>query len=297
MKSDLTLVIMAAGKGSRYGGLKQIDSLGLNEESIMDFSIYDASLAGFNRLVFIIQLNQLDYFKEKYQYLTEYFDIKYAIQNTEVVPFEAKRFDRTKPWGTTHACWSAKEFIETPFCVLNADDYYGRSTFLKIADFLHNNKKTHHGVFVAYKLIKTISKYGSVSRGICTIHQDELKKVHESLSIKWVDDVIIADDKVINPESPVSMNIWGLQPEAIELLEVQLNFFGEHLSYEDCLQKEALLPADIQTLIDQQRLVIHALYADEEWFGITYQEDKEYVSTKLCEMQATGYYPTPLFKK
>ena len=112
MKSDLTLVIMAAGKGSRYGGLKQIDSLGLNEESIMDFSIYDASLAGFNRLVFIIQLNQLDYFKEKYQYLTEYFDVKYAIQNTEVVPFEAKRFDRTKPWGTTHACWSAKEFID-----------------------------------------------------------------------------------------------------------------------------------------------------------------------------------------
>ena len=294
MTNDLTLVIMAAGKGSRYGGSKQTDSLGLMGESIMDFSIYDACMAGFNNIIFIIQKDKLNYFKDKYRHLSQKYDVQYVVQDVQNIPFESNGSARIKPWGTTHACWSARKFITTPFCILNADDYYGRSTFFKIAAFLKNNENPDHGVFVAYQLRKTISEHGSVSRGICTIHDGELKSIRELLSIELINNVIIAEEKELNPNTPVSMNIWGFNPKVIELLDSQLNIFGENLSQEERLTKEALLPADIQSLIDQNLLVVNTLYADEEWFGITYQKDKEFVSKKLREMQTCGYYPSNL---
>lgn len=297
MINDLTLVIMAAGKGSRYGGSKQTDSLGLCGESIMDFSIFDGCLAGFNKFVFIVQKSQLEYFKEKYQKLAEVHEVRYAIQDPEVAPFETKGFVRSKPWGTTHACWSAKAHIHTPFCILNADDYYGRSTFFKMADFLRNNKNQDRGAFVAYKLRKTMSEHGSVSRGICKIQQGELKSIQESLSIELVNDLIIAENEVLDPQTLVSMNIWGLTPKLFELLEARLKLFGENLSREDLDHMEALLPADIQSLIDQNLITVQPLYADEDWFGITYQKDRELASFRLCELQKCGFYPTPLFSQ
>ena len=294
MKNDLTLVIMAAGKGSRYGGSKQTDSLGLNGESIMDFSIYDACLAGFNKIVFIIQDEQQDYFQKKYHYLTINYEVKYAVQDIRIAPFDTTEIMRVKPWGTTHACWSAHKHIQSPFCILNADDYYGRTTFFRIAEFLRKNDCQDQGVFVAYKLTNTISKHGSVSRGVCSIQDGKLKQIHEYLSIELIDNKIIAKEEILDPTTPVSMNIWGLQPKVIQLLENQLKTFGKELSDEDQLTKEALLPSDIQSLIEQELLSIETIYADEEWFGITYKDDKEFASQKLQKMQIEGYYPRNL---
>jgi NDP-sugar pyrophosphorylase family protein len=295
MKNDLTLVIMAAGKGSRYGGSKQTDRLGLCGESIMDFSIFDAMLAGFNHIVFIIQENQRDFFEMKYKELSKKCHIEMAIQEGSNVPFDLNGFQRLKPWGTTHALWSAKSHIHTPFCVLNADDYYGRSTFEKIANFLINNDDPKKGVFVAYELIKTMSSHGSVSRGVCTIQEGKLKKIKEELSIEIIADTVVADNRKINPQTPVSMNIWGLHPYALTLLEQRLVDFAHHLTDADRAKKEALLPMDIQSCIDQNLLSIVAVYADEAWFGITYQQDKEVASSKLRKLQSDGYYPSPLF--
>lgn len=296
MKNDLTLVIMAAGKGSRYGGSKQTDRLGLFGESIMDFSIVDAMLAGFNHIVFIIQANQREYFELKYKNLSQTCNIEYAIQEVKNVPFDLHDFQRTKPWGTTHALWSAKSLIHTPFCVLNADDYYGRTTFAKIADFLIKNKDPKKGVFVAYELIKTLSNHGSVSRGVCTIQDGALKNIKEELSIEVIGDTVVSDSMNLFPQTPVSMNIWGLHPFALKMLEQRLIDFGNHLAENEQADKEALLPMDIQSCIDRNLLSIIALYADEEWFGITYQKDREYASSKLRKLQSDGYYSSPLFK-
>lgn len=296
MINDLTLVIMAAGKGSRYGGSKQTDQLGLCGESIMDFSIYDAISAGFNRIVFIIQENQKEFFETKYLNLSKAYSIQYAIQDSMKTPFELNGFHRVKPWGTTHALWSAKSFIHTPFCVLNADDYYGRSTFNKIADYLQNSEDKSRGVFVAYELMKTMSEHGSVSRGVCTILNGKLERIKEELSIEIIDHAIVSGNRTLSPTTPVSMNIWGLHPYALTLLEKKLNDFGSEISQSQLCDKEALLPMDIQSCIEERSLIIDAVYADEEWFGITYQKDKEYASIKLQKLQKSCYYPTPLFK-
>jgi NDP-sugar pyrophosphorylase family protein len=295
MISDLTLVIMAAGKGSRYGGSKQTDQLGLCGESMMDFSIVDAICAGFNHIVFVIQENQKEFFESKYKNLSKVCSVQLVVQDNMKTPFELNGYRRVKPWGTTHALWSAKPFIHTPFCVLNADDYYGRSTFKKIADYLHTNKDVSRGVFVAYELMKTMSEHGSVSRGICTIQRGKLRIIKEELAIEIIKHAIVSGDKILAPETPVSMNIWGLHPYALTLLEKKLIDFGNETVPSQLLDKEALLPMDIQTCIEENSLIIDTVYADEEWFGITYQQDKEYASSKLQSLQKSGYYSSPLF--
>lgn len=294
--NKLTLVIMAAGKGSRYGGAKQTDSLGLQGESIMDFTIYDAILAGFNHFIFIIQEEQKDYFQHKYENLSATYKIDYAIQDILITPFDTKKIERTKPWGTSHALWSAKDFIDAPFCVLNADDYYGRRAFLKMANFLTHNKVPQKGALLVYPLMKTMSEYGSVSRGCCTVLNNKLQLITEVLSIRVIDGIIISDTSDIMMDTPVSMNMWGLMPEALSVLEKKLIHFVDHVYDVDLKTVEALLPKDIQTCIKDQTIEIEVIDSEEDWFGVTYKEDKVTASNRLQKMQMNNYYPTPLFK-
>jgi len=291
-----TLVIMAAGLGSRYGGNKQVDGIGPNNEILMQYSIYDAIRAGFNKIVFIIK-------EEEHRAIIEGFcrniknaEICFAYQDYSSVPsFYKIPAERTKPFGTVHAVLCAKDVINEPFAVINADDYYGSSAFDELYHKL-NSMKSGEAAMVAYKLKNTVSRNGSVSRGVCAVENGELTSVKETYNIVIDENDVISDsvEGVLDPEALVSMNLWGFLPNYFDLAKDYFDDFLKSLP-DGALKAECALPTMVDTMIKRGDLKVSVLSTDSIWFGVTYKEDKAYVAEELRKMHETGKYPQKLF--
>ena len=289
-----TLVIMAAGLGSRYGGNKQVDGIGPGGEILMQYSIYDAIRAGFNKIVFII--------KKEHRHIIEGFcnnikcaEIEFAYQDYSSIPsfYEIPK-ERTKPFGTTHAVLCARDIVNEPFAVINADDYYGSEAFDEIYHRL-NTLASGEAVMVAYKLKNTVSPNGSVSRGVCKVSAKRLLEVTETYNITVDDNGVISDanDGVLDPETLVSMNLWGFLPEFFDYAKDYFDEFLKNLSDGE-LKKECALPTMVDSLIKAGKLDVSVLSTDSVWFGVTYKEDKENVARALLKMHENGKYPAKL---
>ena len=292
--NDITLLVMAAGMGSRYGGLKQLDAVGPNRETIIDYSVYDAIEAGFSKVVFIIRREFEAEFKSK---ITNKFSgkiqVELAFQDLQALPdgFACPE-GRNKPWGTGHAILSAVDLINEPFVVINADDFYGRESFQKLAEFYSKNNRSFS--MVVYKLDQTLSSFGGVTRGICTVENDRLKTVVETGNVRKTDQGVSSDSKVkLDGSEPVSVNIWGFTPALFDYLKDMFVDFMKKCGME--LKSEFLIPSVINDLIQSGREQVHVLRSNANWFGVTYKEDKPYVMGEIQKLVDSNVYPEKLF--
>ncbi len=296
-----TLLILAAGIGSRYGGVKQMDKIGPSGESIIDYSVFDAIRAGFGKVVFVLNPKIEGEFKEVYETrLAGKIETDYVLQKVDAVPTGVSvNNNRVKPWGTGHAVLVAKNAIKEPFTVINADDFYGNNAFNLISDFLTGLKTdSSKYAMVGYKLANTLSENGSVSRGICKTENGFLTDVVERTSIKYDNDDIVFNEngknEKIDANSIVSMNFWGFSPLYFEQLEHDFINFINNNSNE--LKAEFYIPTVVNNLIDKNEASIKMLTSNDQWFGVTYQEDKETTIKKVAELVSQGVYPENLWK-
>lgn len=303
-----SLVIMAAGIGSRFGGgIKQLEPVGPSGEIIMDYSIHDALEAGFNRIVFIIRKDIEQDFKEVIgKRIEKVAPVSYAYQDLNDLPKGfVKPVDRTKPWGTGQAILCAKEIIDEPFAVINADDYYGKEGFVKIHDYLINHmdsKALPYDICMAgFVLGNTLSENGGVTRGICQVDENGiLKEVIETYELRRsgteAEGKREGGESVLVPLTQnVSMNMWGLSPEFLEELERGFPVFLQGLEKED-IKSEYLLPKIIDKLVQNHEAKVQVLETKDRWFGVTYKEDKEAVAASIKALIIDGIYKTPLFE-
>lgn len=293
MLMKTTLLIMAAGLGSRYGGDKQVDGIGPHGEILMQYSIYDAIRAGFNKLVFVIKPQ----YKEIIDKLCENVnaEVECVYQDFDSIPsFYAIPADRAKPFGTVHAVLCAKDVIHEPFAVLNADDFYGADAFEKIHKKLVS-LADGEGAMVAYRLKNTVSLNGSVTRGICSIEGGYLSDVKETYSIVVDGNGVISDAEsgVLDGELPVSMNMWGFGADVFDDMEREFHAFLRGVKEGD-IKAEYALPTMVDDLIKSGKLKIDVLTTDSVWFGVTYREDKAYVTEELKKLHENGTYPSKL---
>ena len=292
---DITLLVMAAGMGSRYGGLKQRDAVGPSDETIIDFSVYDAIRAGYNKVVFIIREDFEKQFKEKIS--NKYEDkikVEIVYQDLHDLPnsFSCPK-DRSKPWGTGHAILAARNVISEPFAAINGDDFYGRESFKIISD--HYSSVNSGFAMAAFQLDKTLSDYGAVSRGICEQNLNQLVTVVETHGIKKSSAGNIECDRDISllGNELVSMNMWGFMPSVFDHLEKMFNkFLDENISD---LKSEFLIPSVVNDLIEKNIEKVQVLKTKSTWFGVTYIEDKPFVKNQIKELIQTGIYPEKLF--
>jgi len=302
-----TLVILAAGMGSRYGGLKQIDTIGSNGESIIDFTIYDAIEAGFKKLVLIIKEEHKDIFEDHLvKKIRPFIEVEYAFQDINDLPNGIKVPEgRVKPWGTTHALISCRNILkEDPFVVCNADDYYGKDAFKKVMKFFHSDVNDKNFCMVGYKVKNTLSDNGTVTRGVCKEDENHnLAEIHEVSNIRWADKNgnVEAEENgaysPLDPDTPVSMNFWGLTPNAITLLsEVFKNELPEGIK-NNPIKYEALLPNHIGNIVKDKKANVKVLRSEDSWMGVTYKEDKPKVQEKIQALKDSGAYPFDLWKK
>ena len=289
MKIDATLVVMAAGMGSRFGGLKQLEPIGPAGEALLDFSVYDAKAAGFNKVVFIIKHAIEDDFKRIVgARIEKVIDVEYVFQETDMLPegFVCPA-DRAKPWGTGHAVWCCRDTVNTPFAVINADDYYGKSAFKQIYEHLSTDKGDY--CMVGFRLKNTLTENGSVSRGVCNIENGKLRSVTERTEIvdcrykdsegNWIE---MPEDTV------VSMNMWGFTPDVFTYTERDLiKFLNEKI---DVPKSEFYLPSIVSNVIENGEKEVSVLVAEDKWYGVTYKEDKPGVVAALAEKIANGEY-------
>ena len=303
-----TLVVMAAGMGSRYGGNKQVDGVGPHGEILMNYGIYDAARAGFDKVVFVIKPEIRDLIHRLAGDALETLrtpdgrkvEFCYAEQTFDSVPdFYHIPEERTKPFGTVHAVICAADCIKTPFAVMNADDYYGPGAFTLMYEALEKLPETGRGCMVAYKLRNTVSDFGTVTRGVCHIDGGEMTAVKETFKIGKAPDGSIrsfADSEegvALDGESPVSMNFWGFTPWIFTKLEEYFNAFLHALPAGE-LKKECLLPSMVGELIEKGQLRVSVLHSDAKWFGMTYHEDKDAVAAALKALHDAGVYPPTL---
>ena len=302
------LVIMAAGMGSRYGGLKQLDPVDNDGHIIMDFSMYDAKRAGFEKVVFIIKHEIEDEFKEHVgKRMEKYMDVAYAYQNIDNIPegYEVPE-GRVKPWGTAHAVYSCMDEIDGPFAVINADDYYGVEAFKLIYDYLstHADDDKYRYTMVGYHLANTVTDNGYVSRGVCETNENgELISVTERTRIeKYNGGVAYTEDDgntwvQVPDDTTVSMNMWGLTPEFVGLLEEGFVEFFENIKGDEAkeLKGEYLLPIYIDELLKKGKVSVKLLETQDKWFGVTYKEDKPVVVESFAKLIADGVYRKDLF--
>jgi UTP-glucose-1-phosphate uridylyltransferase len=297
---NITLVVMAAGLGSRFGGgIKQLEPMGPNNEIIMDYSIYDAIEAGFNKVVFVIRKDlEKDFDEIIGQRMKKKVNVEYAYQEVDDIPENYKEIykDRTKPWGTGQAILACKDLINEPFLVINADDYYGKEAYQKAYEFLiqeNYDKEPLALSMVGFVLKNTLSDNGAVTRGICQEKNGYLTNVVETHNIEHIDGQAVADGKVLDLDSVVSMNMWGLQPEMFDILESGFDEFLDALDNND-LKSEYLLPTIIGDLLSKNRVSVKVLKSNDEWFGVTYKEDKETVRNSIQQLIQEGKYPEKL---
>lgn len=297
------LVVMAAGLGSRYGGLKQIDPLGPGGQIILDYSIYDAWRAGFRRVIFIIKPELQETFEEAMgRKARRFMQVDYAFQTLENLPDGLSAPDgRVKPLGTGHAVWCAGPLVDAPFAVINADDFYGPDAFAKIFAFLsaaRDDEKFRY-CMVGYQVENTLTENGTVSRGVCcTDAAGNLTGVIERTAISRDTDGVIrftdGDGGEIEPGTPVSLNLWGFTPSFCTALTEQLRAFFSDALPKNPMKAEFYLPFAVDTLIQAGRATARVLTTTERWFGVTYQEDKPGVQAALRAMTEAGVYPADL---
>lgn len=299
-----TLLILAAGMGSRYGGLKQMDPVGPNGELIIDYSIYDAIRAGFGKLVFVIRHYFEDAFKEKIgSKFDGIVDVEYAFQelDTGLNGFQLPP-DREKPWGTGHAILVGKDVIDEPFAVINADDYYGIDSFKIMADFLSGPEVSPENyAMVGFKLRNTLSEYGTVARGVC--HCDEnlfLQDVTERTSIEKLDQGARYNDEdgtahQLTGNEIVSMNLWGFHPAFFDHLRTGFDTFLKEKG--DQLKSEYFITITISSLVENKQATVKVLPTHDTWFGITYKEDKPIAQRSIKKLIEAGTYPNKLWEK
>ena len=290
------LVIMAAGIGSRFGkGIKQLAPVGPCGEIIMDYSIHDALEAGFNKVVFIIRKDLEEEFRrvigERIEKITE---VEYVFQELDDLPEGfTKPADRTKPWGTGQAVLAAKKVIKTPFIVINADDYYGREGFKAVHEYLMNGGKSCMAGFV---LSNTLSDNGGVTRGICKMDENgNLTEIVETKNIVKTADGAEADGVTVDVNSLVSMNMWGLTPEFLDVLEKGFKEFFDKEVPSNPLKAEYLIPVFIGELLEQGKMSVKVLKTNDTWYGMTYHEDVASVKDSFRKMQENGVYKADLF--
>jgi len=296
-----TLVILAAGIGSRYGGLKQLDTFSEQGDTILDFSIYDAIQAGFGKVVFIIRKSiEADFRAFFNPKLEGKIAVEYVYQEIDNIPERYKENNRKKPWGTGHALLMAKDVISENFAVINADDFYGRAAFIGIAEALKNiDKNSSNFNMMGYVLKNTISEYGFVSRGECNVNTEgfltgitertHIEKIDGILKFKEADGVL----KPISEDTTVSMNFFGFTPKYFEL---SASLFEEFLkdNYKEP-KAEFFIPLVVNHLIVNEMATMEVLKSDARWFGVTYKEDKAYVTSEIQKLKDTGVYPKHLW--
>ncbi|MBW6499334.1 MAG: NTP transferase domain-containing protein [Bacteroidales bacterium] len=300
---NLTLLVLAAGKGSRYGGMKQLDRVGPSGETIMDYSVYDAMKAGFNKVVFVIRHSFEQEFREVFvDRLKDKIQVELAFQEMDNLPMEIHYSpEREKPWGTGHAIWVARHHINEPFAVINADDFYGYSAYETMARYLKNSISKSQGLYAmaGYFLVNTLSEHGQVARGICKVGDNGfLEKVKEHNAIRRLEDGRIVSEEnekltTLNSDEIVSMNFWGFGTDLFAQLEEKLLFFMK-VNAND-LKAEFFIPKVVDELVSKGKVKVRVLPCDASWFGVTYREDKEKVMESIRAMVDSGAYPDNLW--
>ncbi|MBR5035037.1 MAG: nucleotidyltransferase [Bacteroidales bacterium] len=295
-----TLLILAAGMGSRYGSLKQMDGLGPNGEAIIDYSIYDAIRAGFGKIVFVIRHSFAEPFKEHFQAKKFGGDVEFEFvyQELEYLPEGYSVPEgRVKPWGTNHAVMMAKDVIKEPFAVINADDFYGRESYQTMADYLRSIEGTTGKYsMIGYRLENTLSDFGSVSRGVCETDENGLlTSVTERTAIsRKGDKVVYAEGDAefeLDPTCPVSMNFWGFTPEYFGYSEEVFKEFLDGALASGNLKAEFFIPYIVDKLITRGQASVKVLDCDAKWFGVTYKEDRPFTVEKINKLIEAGVYP------
>lgn len=295
---------MAAGLGSRYGGVKQLEPVGPGGEIIMDYSIYDAIEAGFNKIVFIIRKDiEADFMEVIGNRIEKMIEVEYVIQDVKDLPngFECPE-ERTKPWGTGHAILCCKDKIQEPFAVINADDYYGKEAFKLLHDqLIAMDESTHHKYCMAGFVLKnTLSENGGVTRGICQVDEKQkLTQIYETKNIVSqgeyaTGDNVLGNNIQIDLDSTVSMNMWGFTPDIMEYLEdMFVDFLKQHIDKD--FKAEYLIPEIVGQLVKDNKCSVDVLRSNDTWFGVTYKEDKEIVIQSFNRLVEQGVYPEKLF--
>ena len=303
---DKTLVILAAGMGSRYGGLKQIDPVGPNNSIIIDYSVYDAVKAGFNKIVFIIKKENLELFKEVIgDKVAKHVKVEYVFQSTDVLPegFTAPE-DRVKPWGTAHALYCCKGVVNEPFVVINSDDFYGSGAFARLSKWIDETEFTtapYKFAMAGYYLKNTLTDNGTVSRGVCEVNENgQLVDVVERTKIQRVNGVVSYTEDgeewfELPEEAFASMNCWCFMPELIDEIE---KYFIEFLSTEvkeNSLKSEFYIPLLVRDMLAAKKCTVDVIETDDKWFGVTYKEDKPDVVKSITALVNEGKYPEKLW--
>ena len=297
-----TLLILAAGMGSRYGGLKQIDGIGPNEEPIIEYSIYDAIKSGFGKIVFVIRREFDEAFRSRFDKFSDKIQIEYVYQEVNIKIKGIATVERTKPWGTSHAVLVAKDVINEPFAVINADDYYGSESFKLIFDFLTNHCSPSLMAMVGYTLHNTLSEHGTVNRGVCQVNdKNYLVKVIERIKIAEKNGVInynIGTEEplgIIDREASVSMNYWGFHPSIFIEIQKGLEAFMKKNSNNPTA--EYYIPNIVTDMIKEDKMAVRVIPTNDNWFGVTYKEDKPMAITAINECISSGVYPKNLWDK
>ncbi|MCC5938438.1 MAG: nucleotidyltransferase [Lunatimonas sp.] len=296
-----TLLILAAGMGSRYGGDKQVDGFGPHKETILEYSIYDAIQAGFGKVVFIVRQEILELAKSLFfEKLSDKVDVDFVVQSLgSLVPAEHRNPQRVKPYGTAHALLCAKDAIREPFAVINADDFYGREAFQALGAFLSEEVRPDLHCMVGYAIKNVLSEYGTVSRGVCDYGSEgNLKGMIERTAISRREDGSIVHEAngeriVIAEDTPVSMNCWGFHPSVFEETARLWEAFLESQGHE--LKSEFYIPTVANTLIQEGKAAVRILEGGKTWFGVTYAEDRPIVIEALKTLHDAGIYPEKLF--
>ena len=297
-----TLFVLAAGMGSRYGGLKQLDGVGPSNETIMDYSIFDAVNSGFGKLVFVIRKDFEEEFTKKIvKKYEKKIPVELVFQEPNMLPEGfTPNPERVKPWGTNHAVMMGKSVINEPFAVINADDFYGRESFKVLADYLTSlNKSENKYCMVGYRVGNTLSESGTVARGVCeTDENDNLTGVVERTQVKRIEGKVSYQEDSgswvsIEDNTPVSMNMWGFTPDYFKYSdEYFIKFLKDN---QDNIKAEFFIPLLVNELIVNKKVTVKVLDTPSKWFGVTYAEDRPTVVSKLKELTEKGVYPTPLW--
>lgn len=300
MKKDLTLVILAAGMGSRFGGLKQVEPIGPNGEFIIDYSIYDAIKAGFTKVVFLIKRENYELFHQTIGKRVESFiPTEYAFQDIDNIPSGVNYGDRTKPWGTGHAVLCCKDVVKGNFVMINSDDFYGRDAYMKIAEYFNNSNDEDYAM-VSFRVANTMTENGSVKRGVCESENGYLTNIIES-SIEKVDGEIVAspldgrDKFTVDANSLVSMNFFGFTERIMDTLSKGIIRFFEQ-NKDDLSKCEYLIP-DVVFEEIENGVKVKVLESTDKWLGVTYREDKDHVVSEIQKLVDKGVYPNNLWEK
>ena len=295
-----TLFVLAAGMGSRYGGLKQLDGLGPHGETIMDYSIYDAIRSGFGKVVFVIRKDfEADFRLKILSKYENHIPVEVVFQSTDALPegFSCPT-DRTKPWGTNHAVLMGANVIHEPFAVINADDFYGRDSFRVLAEELMKMDGANNYCMVGFRVGNTMSESGTVARGVCENVNGYLTTVVERTSIGYKGDAIVFTDEndiehTLDPQTPVSMNMWGFTPDYFDYSkEYFIDFLKENIEKP---KAEFFIPIVVNKLINEKKATVKVLDTTSKWFGVTYAADRPAVVAKFAELHAQGIYPQKMF--